>query len=241
MTRLPGRGSAVALSACALALATASAVAAPNPTANIPLGRLPAACRSAPRGSVCERASIVALDRARAKLGLGRYLVPSDFVTLAPARQWLILANLDRLDYSLRVIAGLNRTLDVIAKQGARHNADPNPWPLLKSLRTGGALGFGSNWGGGMPNALIAYYEWMYDDGYGGPNLDCARRSAPGCWGHRQVILSFPQGGAIAMGGAVVQGSSSYALTIVDTSVPVFRYDYTWLQAKADGAGRAHT
>jgi hypothetical protein len=207
--------------------------------ANIPLGRLPAACRSAPRGSVCEQASIVALDRARAKLGLGPYLVPHDFVALPPARQWLILANLDRLDYSLRAIVGLNRTLDAIAKQGARSNADPNPWPFLRSLRTVRALGFGSNWGGGLPNAVIAYYEWMYDDGYGGPNLDCARRSAPGCWGHRRVILSFPQGGVIAMGGAVVRGTSSYALTIVETSAPVFHYEYTWRQAKADGAGRA--
>ena len=40
------------------------------------------------------------------------------------------------------------------------------------------------------------------------------------------------------MGGAVVRGTSSYALTIVDTSAPYFHLSYTWKQAKADGAAR---
>ena len=36
---------------------------------------------------------------------------------------------------------------------------------------------------------LGADYAWMYNDGYGGTNLDCTTPSDPGCWGHRDNIL----------------------------------------------------
>jgi hypothetical protein len=240
--RFLGRGFTATLLTCASALLTASATSAADAMANIPIGVLPAACDSAPHGPVCEQAAIDALDLARTTLGLGPYLLPPAFVTLGPGRQWLILANLDRLQYSLLPIVGLNRTLDTIAERGASTNDDPNPWPFLRSLHTVAALGFASDWAGGFKNALVAYYEWMYNDGYGGPNLDCTSPSDAGCWGHRRVILAFAGqiGGELAMGAAVARGKSSYALTIVDTSAPVFHYDYTWAQAQTDGAGQRH-
>jgi hypothetical protein len=206
-----------------------------NPAANIPLPPLPAACRDKPRGASCEAASIRALDSARAKLGLGAYLLPSGFISLPPARQWFVLANLDRISYSLPPIAGLSLTLDAVAKEGARANADPDPGPLLTHA---GAFGYASNWAGGQPNALLAYYGWMYDDGRGGPNIDCMSQSTSGCWGHREDVLSFRHG-SIAMGAAAVRDTHSYALTIVDTSGPYFRLAYTWAQARAHGAGSA--
>lgn len=227
-----------ALVACALALGAASAVAhPPDPAANITLGPLPGACASAPRGSACEQGATHALDAARAKLGLGPYLLPGDFVKLAPARQWLILANLDRLAYHLRTIPGLALALDRVARQGALARADPDPWPLLRSLAGQSTIGFASNWAGGQPNALVAYYGWMYDDGPGGPNLDCTTPRSAGCWGHRHDILSFPSGGVLAMGAATVSRSDSYALTIVNLSREPWPFGYTWAAAVRDGAG----
>ncbi len=225
----------------ALVALAPSAAGAPNPAANIRIGALPAACERAPSGAVCEAAAIRALDAARAKLGLGRYLLPVDFVRLAAARQWLILADLDRIAYSLRPIAGLSAALNAIARQGARARRDPDPRPLLMSLHGQHQLGFASNWAGGQANALLAYYGWMYDDGYGSDNLDCRRPSAPGCWGHRQDILAFGQAARVSMGAAVIRGSASYALTIVETSTVVWPYTYTWAAAMADGAGAKET
>jgi len=228
---------AVVLGACGVALAAAAAAEHADPAANIPLGRLPRSCQRDPHGAGCENASVRALDGARAKLGLGPYLLPPHFVALAPARQWLILSNLDRRPYGLRPIAGLAPALNDVAKQGALARRDPDPWPLLQSLHNQAALGFASNWAGGQPNALIAYYSWMYDDGYGSPNIDCPAPGAAGCWGHRHDILAFAQGGALSMGAAAISGSDSYALTIVDTQRPAWPYSYRWAQALRDGAG----
>jgi hypothetical protein len=231
-------GGAVAIAFCALALvASASATSyPPDPSTNFALGALPRTCESAPRGGACEHAVIGALDAARARLGLGRYLLPANFVTLAPARQWLILCNLDRIAYRLRPIHGLVLPLDKVAKQGALAHADPDPGPLLRSLTDQQTIGFASNWAGGQQNALIAYFGWMYDDGPGSPNVDCRSAGDAGCWGHRHDILSFPDPGSVAMGAAAVAGSS-YALTIVYTQTPPWPFAFTWAQAKRDGAG----
>jgi len=110
-----------------LAAFASSASAAPNPAGNIRLGPLPPSCERAPTGAACETAAVRALDTARARLGLGPYLLPADFVGLAPARQWLILANLDRIAYSLRPIGGLSVVLDSIARRGASAREDPDP------------------------------------------------------------------------------------------------------------------
>jgi hypothetical protein len=231
-----------ALAACALAAGVASAQGLPpDPAANISLGRMPAACERAPSGPVCENGAIRSLDAARAKLGLPRYLLPADFVTLKPARQWLILCNLDRVAYRLRPVRGLALPLDKVARAGALAHADPDPSALLRSLSGQSTLGFASNWAGGQPNALVAYFGWMYDDGYGGPNVDCSSPSAPGCWGHRHDILAFSEGGALTMGAATVRAERSYALTIVETSRAPWPYAYTWAQAKRDGADSAQT
>ncbi|HEY1778403.1 MAG TPA: hypothetical protein VGG41_19760 [Solirubrobacteraceae bacterium] len=228
----------VVVAACALAFGVASAAAyPPDPAANIALGPLPGACASAPRGSACEQAAIRSLDAARAKLGLGSYLLPRGFVKLAPARQWLILANLDRRSYHLRPISGLALPLDHVARQGAQAHTDPDPLALLRALPNQSMFGFASNWAGGQPNALVAYYGWMYDDGPGGENIDCSTPQSAGCWGHRHDILSFPSGGVVVMGAATDTGSNSYALTIVNLSSEPWQLGYTWAAAVRAGAG----
>ena len=227
-----------ALPAAAGATAAASA-AAPNPAADIPLGPLPRACESAPTGAACEHVAIGRLDAARGKLGLGPYLLPAGFVALSPARQWLVLANLDRIAYARRPIRGLALALDAIARQGALAREDPNPWGAVAGLPGQSQIAFASNWAGGQANALLAYYSWMYDDGYGSPNLDCSSPGASGCWGHRQDVLAFASGPTLSMGAAaIVHGDPTYALTIVATTTPPWPYSYTWARAQADGAGR---
>ena len=75
---------ALPLAALLLALSATAASAAPaNPSANIAAGRLPRACTNAPRGAVCIAGVVRALDHARAVLGIGPYLLPSNFARLS--------------------------------------------------------------------------------------------------------------------------------------------------------------
>jgi hypothetical protein len=220
------RAGAAAVAAVVGLAWAAAAEAAPNPPANIPIGSLPATCAQERAGPACEHAAVAALDRARRTLRLAPYRLPAGFLRMPPSHQWLILANLDRAAYSLPPIAGTAKVLDHVAREGALAHQDPNPWPLLQSLHGQEQIGFASNWAGGQPNALVAYYGWMYDDGYGSGNLDCHAPSDPGCWGHRQNILAFPHAAALTMGAAALTGALSYALTIVETSTPVWPYTY---------------
>jgi hypothetical protein len=230
-----------ALCAALLLAFAASASAAPNPTANIPVGPLPAACSTAPRGPVCVDAMIGALDRARAELGLGPYLLPSGFSAMPGARQLLILSNLDRLAYGLPAIAGLSPALNAVSASGVTTDADPDPSALLASLPT---FGWSSNWAGGYGNALEAYYAWMYYDGWGGAqtsNLDCTSAAASGCWGHREGVLAFSDQGLLSMGASVRRDSSGqigYAMTLVWTPQTNWTsFSYRWASAQAAGAG----
>ena len=221
----------VALAAVALTLALASAAAiaaAPNPASNIPLGALPAACGSDGTGAACERAAVRALDAAHAKLGLRPYALPAGFAAMPAGHQWLILANADRLAYGEAPITGTVAVLDQVARRGALAHEDPDPWSLLRSLRGQRSIAFGSDWAGGQPNALLAYYGWMYDDGYGSGNLDCRTPNAAGCWGHRRNILAFAHGFALSLGVAAPARAHSYALTVVATSSPPWPYLYRW-------------
>lgn len=215
--------------AAVLAPLPASAAGVPTPSANIPLPPLPPACGSAPTGAICEHAAVAALDAARAKLGLGRYKLPSGFLALRPARQMLVLTNLDRIAYGVRPITGLTAPLNLIARQGAVARADPNPWTALMALPGQMTIGFASNWAGGQPNALVAYYGWLYDDGYGSGNIDCPSPSASGCWGHRRDIFAFPAAPSLSMGAsAIATGGPSYAMTVVETTTPPWPYSWKW-------------
>jgi hypothetical protein len=224
---------ACAVAAVMLALAASvspgTALAHPaDPRSNIPLGPLPSACHSAGVGAVCEQAAVHALDAARARLGLGPYRLPAGFTSMGAGRQWLILAYGDREAYGLEPIMGTVAVLNDVAHQGATAREDPNPWPLLESLRGQREIAFASNWAGGQPNALIAYYGWMYDDGYRSGNLDCQTPTAAGCWGHRNNVLAFAHAPALAMGSSALTHDASYALTIVETATPPWPYLYRW-------------
>jgi hypothetical protein len=214
---------------------------APNPSENITLRALPSECSTTPLAAGCENALVQELDRARAALGLGPYLLPAGFAALSPDRQLLILTDLDRVAYGLAPVPGLNAQLSSSAAEGARGDYDPLP---AGELSPGGAVeGFASNWAGGFANVLEAYFEWMYDDGYPGANRDCASAGAPGCWGHRQNVLaslSSEAGGSLSLGaaaGADGEGQAGYTLLIALTP-QASDYYYSWAEAQTAGAGR---
>jgi hypothetical protein len=220
---------------------TATASAAPNPASNIPTGPLPHACAVAPKTAICVDAIVSALNRARAHLGLGPYLLPAGFDSLPGEQQLLILSNLDRLAYGLPPISGLSPALSAVSQVGVTNDADPDPSALLTGMSS---YGWSANWAGAFGNAPEAYYAWMYDDGWNGKqtsNLDCTSAKASGCWGHRIDVLAFSQQGALSMGAAVtrdVHGQLGYAMTLVWTPTSNWTtYTYTWSDAQTQGAG----
>jgi hypothetical protein len=239
---------ALALALAGLLAGAAPAGAATTPDslpANIPMSALPAACDSAPAGSVCTNAVVGALDGARAAVGLGPYVLPANFDALAGTKQIFILSNLDRIAYGLPVITGLSPELAATTRSAMTGDSDPDPTAALGGLSS---YAWTSNWAGDWANAPYAYYEWMYDDGYGGgetSNVDCSSATATGCWVHRRNVLAFAGSGTLSMGASVgndAHGQSSYATTLVWTPDTNWSsYSFTWAQAQADGAGVAHS
>lgn len=234
----------VAATACAAAGAVPARAAGrlppATPPANVALGPLPPACGSRPRSAACEDGVVRALDRARAKLRLGPYRLPRDFTALSPARQLLILTNLDRIAYRLPPVAGLLPALDRAAVRGAARKVDPVPPPgLFAGLPR---WSYTSSWASDFSDALLAYYFWAYADGYPGGNVDCRRPRDAGCWEHRRnVLLRAAPGMTLSMGAAQVRhadGRLGFALLIAGWDPPApLAYAYTWARAVADGAG----
>lgn len=213
--------------------------AAPNPSSNFKVGPLPSKCRSAPTGAACINAVVYYLDQDRAKLHLGPYRLPAEFVKFAPDRQILVLSNLDRAAYHLPAITGVTPSLDKVARGGTPGNpgVKDDGDPILAA-----PVEATSNWAGGFPNIVMAYQAWMYDDGPGSGNLDCTATKHLGCWGHRQDVLhAFVAPGPSAMGvaaGKDRQGRPSYAMLIAKGhSTYTSGYSYRWSQAVAAGAG----
>ena len=185
--------------------------------------------------TACVQQAVGVLDQARARLGQPSYDLPSNFSGLSPAEQAFVLTNLDRILYGLPPIPGLSSELDQAAASAVRLDTDP----VFSSADITALTG---NWGGGYRDLPLAYEAWMYDDGPGGPNLDCTVPTSGGCWEHRHDVLwPFDGGGPLAMGAAAgtdPHGMSSYALLIVQGDA-AYRpdYVYTWSQAVAAGAG----
>jgi hypothetical protein len=186
---------------------TASA-ATPDPTSNYP-EQIPLICTTAPHSVQCTQAGIVELDAARAWEDQPAYRLPGDFVSLSGAHQIVVLTNLDREANGLRVAPGTTAALNRAAMAGAEAWTDP--------VVTNPGLSWAANWAGDFPAPVWAYLTWMYDDGYPGPNIDCAAPGAQGCWGHRHDILShFSPGGTLEMGAADLN-DNSYALIIAQS------------------------
>jgi hypothetical protein len=220
----------LAVAAGVLAFAATPARAdAPTPPQNLAPGQVADACKRAPTGAECENSIIYGLDAARAAMGLAPYALPPGFTALAPEQQLLILVNLDRVAYGVDPVLGLNAALDADALTGAHAHADPQPSVPFD--------GFASNWAGGYPNVLQAYFGWVYADGYPGQNLDCVAPADAGCWGHRRDTFFDGQGLPLLMGAAYAADTRDYAFFIAAPSRSLPADVYTWAGAQAAGAG----
>jgi len=160
--------------------------------------------------TACQLAVVWGIDQARASEGVRPLELPSNYDSLSVAAQLLVLTNLERVDRGLPGFTGLSAPLDHLANKGATANSDPN-----------GPAGrvWGSNWAGGEASALLADYDWMYNDGLGSPNLDCTTATPNGCWDHRLIILSN-YGPHPSMGAAWTKVDGVTSLTELLASAP---------------------
>ena len=187
-----------------------------DPAANVP--RTPAMEQACNGGGPqpCQQVVVQAIDEARAAEGVGPLKLPSYYGSLTVAEQLLVDTNLERVDRGLTGFTGLTSKLDALAKVAALSNNDPDG--------PAGAA-WGSNWAGGEGSALLADYDWMYDDGPRSPNMDCTSATASGCWDHRRNVLS-DYGPHPAMGAAATLVDGVTSMTELLTSGPPSALDY---------------
>jgi hypothetical protein len=181
-----------------------------NPSANIaPVPAYTNGCQANPMTSTCQTAGIAALNHGRAAMGQPAYVLPANFTTLSALDQFLVLSNADRTLYGLNAIAGFNTALNAAAQVGVNQDTDPiGP----TSVDGHSYRGWASNWAAGWSSPLYTYYEWMYDDGPHGTNIDCTPTDLSGCWGHRDnTLVDF--GTNVVVMGAATGTSTQYGGT----------------------------
>ncbi len=189
-----------------------------NPHAGIPVSEYPASFdpNSLINTPACNQAVLQQINERHRAEGVRPMTLPADFNALSPAMQLLVAANAERTSRGLTPISGMVASLNRDSLVAARQGIDPNP-----SNADGPWTVYDSIWAGGYPSALLADFDWMYNDGWGGNsngtiNLDCQSPSAKGCWGHRDAILDDYQlsQGEILVGGAAVVTSGASSLTL---------------------------
>ncbi len=185
--------------------------------------------------ALCTRALLAEINYGLATEGLAPIALPSDWASLSVAQQLFVIVDLERVDRGLEPFVGLSFVWSIDAQVGALDFADP-PLP-------GGSSWVGTEWAGGSADvsALESDYGWMYDDGLGGPNIDCTTAGASGCWAHRDNILAVGSCTTCVVGAgyAVVGGSPSMAAVFVEPSGPVPSMAFTWAGNVAPYLGRA--
>lgn len=186
--------------------------------------------------SRCITEALAAIDRARAMEHVRPMILPDNFTALSTAEQTFVITNLERVDRGLAPFRGLTRRLNATAKQAAAAKVDPAP--VYSVIGAFILLDVQSNWTSNY-GPLAGDYGWMYDDGYGSYNVDCQTRSAPGCWGHRDIILTaYDKPGLISGVGSVEQGGLvSIAQLFVAGKGRHPHFTYRWRQALRHGAG----
>ena len=186
--------------------------------------------------AACINAALGAINHAHALEGVRPMALPAGFAQLSVPEQLFVVVNLERVDRGLPPFNGLTAALDANAQRGADDaNDPPDPGPAF--------VLDDAEWAGGSSNGLDAVYGWMYDDGYNSGNLDCLRRGAAGCWGHRKGILDdFGSGPNLVMGAAIAtrgdnhngdHGGTSMAVTLAVAGAPAHSLLFTWNQVLA--------
>ncbi len=233
----------MAVALCAGSYTTRAGAASPNsdPAANV---TLPASLANAERtgcavnridnSATCTRALLAEINYGLGTEGLAPIALPSDWASLSVAEQVFVIVDLERVDRGLEPFVGLSFVFSIDATVGAFAYADP-PLP-------GGYPWVGSEWAGGSGDvsALESDYGWMYDDGVGGPNIDCTTAGASGCWAHRDNILAVGSCTTCVVGAGfgLVGGSPSMAALFVEPSGPAPPLTFTWAGNVAPYLGR---
>ncbi len=184
----------------------------------------------------CVGAVLRAINHAHALEGIRPMVLPTGFAQLGIPEQLFVAVNLERVDRGLPAFAGLTSALDRNAQDGADDANDPPDPGQAYDLDD-------AEWAGGSSNGLDAVYGWMYDDGFDSGNLDCLRRGAAGCWGHRKGILDdFGSGPNLVMGAAIAttsdthsgdKGGTSMAVTLAVAGEPAQAFAYSWTEVTA--------
>jgi len=187
----------------------------------------------------CDRSSprIASLDlqsfnACRAKEGVGPLVLPRNWTTLTQSEQEFVLINLERVNRGLAPIVGLSSALNVLAATGAATGDDP-------AFPSHGISGGGGIWAQAS-SAIGATYEWMYDDGSNGydVNSDCPPGGGSGCWLHRDIILWNGHGPLVA--GAASDGGGdhgSYAFEVL-SGYSTAGLSFTWAHELSSFATR---
>ena len=174
-----GLGSVLVVVADRTTGASASGIVPPsNPSVNVPPQVMPH-CTLTPvddTSAACIDSVLHNINYARALEGLGPMVLPSDYASDSVPVQQLIIADEERGDRGLSQFSGLDPALNTVALTGAQSNADPLPPAGYQA--NGGGSNFAQDY-----TPLGADFAWMYNDGYGGTNLDCTSPSAIGLLG----------------------------------------------------------
>ena len=214
-----------------------------HPPANIaPDPNFTSACYPHNMEARCVAQIIRATDRARSDEGLRSMVLPRDFLALAPPEQIFILSDVERVDRGLPPIVGISEAVSAFAQAGALADTDPE---LRAAPQGDWIVNWGSIWAADS-NPLATNYDWMYNDGAGGPNDDCTRVGGTACWSHRNDILRICPttetcGGTLVAGvaeaeSADIAGWTSDAEILAVLRGPPPRLTFTWDQAVASGA-----
>lgn len=202
-----------------------------------------------PSAPLCLRDEVAATNRAHRAEGIARIVLPRNFAHLSAPEQLLVLVDVERVSRGEPPVIGVSAVANVYAETAARHNVDPELPPGGGGVA--GATGaWGANWAAAI-SPLDANYSWMYTDGWEGKltfNFACTAPQGPGCWGHRDNILTngsrmacYASSCTIVMGAGYVKdgwghGYGSYTELFVQVARAAPHLYYTWAQAVAEGA-----
>ncbi len=194
----------------------------------------------------CLSLLLAALNAAQRSEHVRTLALPSDFRSLSVPEQLFVLVNLERLSRGVPPLVGLSPYLDAAAAAAAQAGQDPPFRAAYGPVRVwwpqdGGLYGYGATWAGNVVDATAAVFGWMYSDGWGGSaqrttNLACTGPGAPGCWGHRDLLLGEGTGTActdcIAGAGFSLSAkggwAESYTFLLVRPVVPVSQLSFSW-------------
>lgn len=184
----------------------------------------------------CTAVALAGIDAGRRAEGLSPIRLPGDYTHLSVAQQLFVLVDLERVARGVPPLVGLVPALDGAARTAALAGRDPAFARRYGPVRV---ARFASTWAGGAANPAAAVFDWIYDDGWGGPgrtaNLDCTGPHASGCWGHRDALLGRGTGTrctrCLAGAGFTATGAklgTSMTFLVVDPAGAPPTLSFTW-------------